>query len=185
MRSLLFVPADNSPGKLEKGLGSGADVLSARPEDTVAPQAKAAAREAVAPSWPREPECVPSGRACYVRVNALDSGLTDADLDAVMPGGTGWHPAAQDELGRRRPAPRSQARRARGRKRAGRRRDPHHRHRDRDRPLDLPHGHLCGREPSPRRPHLGRGGSVRRSRCRDEPRARWRLSPIPTASPGR
>lgn len=85
MRSLLFVPAD-SPRKLEKGLGSGADVLLLDLEDSVAPQTKVAAREA-ARAFLAENRSASVRPRLYVRVNALDSGLTDADLDSVMPAG--------------------------------------------------------------------------------------------------
>ena len=75
-----FRSAD-SPRKLEKGLGSGADVLLLDLEDSVAPQAKAAAREA-ALAFLAENRSASVRPRLYVRVNALDSGLTDADLDA-------------------------------------------------------------------------------------------------------
>ena len=83
MRSLLFVPAD-SPRKLAKGLASGADALLIDLEDSVALAAKPAAREFVQAFLGANP---PSGQPLlYVRVNALDSGLVDADLAAIMPG---------------------------------------------------------------------------------------------------
>ena len=47
MRSLLFVPGD-SPRKLDKAVESGADVLLLDLEDSVAADAKPAAREATA-----------------------------------------------------------------------------------------------------------------------------------------
>jgi len=84
MRSLLFVPGD-SPRKLDKGLSSGADALILDLEDSVALDRKAEARvisraflENVAPQ--------PTRPRLFVRVNALQSGLIDADLDAVMAG---------------------------------------------------------------------------------------------------
>lgn len=78
MRSLLFVPAD-SEKKLPKALVSAADVVILDLEDSVAladkPKARALAREVLSS---------PRGRArLFVRVNALSSGLTGADLDAV------------------------------------------------------------------------------------------------------
>ncbi len=81
MRSLLFVPAD-SERKIEKALGSGADVVILDLEDSVAPAAKPEARKLATEvlSAPR----LAAGPLLYVRVNALDSGLTGADLDAVM-----------------------------------------------------------------------------------------------------
>lgn len=82
MRSLLFVPGD-SEKKLGRAPDSGADVLLVDLEDSVALDNKDAARRITA-------EFLSSLRAAsprpllYVRVNALDTGVTDADLDAVM-----------------------------------------------------------------------------------------------------
>ncbi|MBV8564418.1 MAG: CoA ester lyase [Methylobacteriaceae bacterium] len=82
MRSLLFVPGD-SPKKLNKAMGSGADVMIVDLEDSVAGHAKAAARN-TARSFLEEARREKSRPLLYVRVNALPTGLTDADLDAVM-----------------------------------------------------------------------------------------------------
>ena len=85
MRSLLFVPGDQ-PRKIEKGLTSGADVLLVDLEDSVAPankvSARAVARDAIAAAKA-------SGAAprLFVRVNSLDTCLTDDDLDLVMQAG--------------------------------------------------------------------------------------------------
>ena len=78
LRSLLFVPGDR-PDRMEKALASGADALILDLEDAVAPLAKDAARQAVAEFLAH------SGRevALFVRINPLDGGLADADLDAV------------------------------------------------------------------------------------------------------
>lgn len=81
MRSLLFVPGD-SPRKLEKGLGSGADVLLLDLEDSVAAPAKPAARETVAAFLRQRRE---GGPTLYVRINDLAGGLADDDLAAIMP----------------------------------------------------------------------------------------------------
>ena len=84
MRSLLFVPGD-SPKKLDKALESGADVLILDLEDSVGPSRKPQARECVLAFLHR----VIEGQqrpAVYVRVNALDTGLTDDDLGGVMAG---------------------------------------------------------------------------------------------------
>jgi citrate lyase subunit beta/citryl-CoA lyase len=82
MRSLLFIPAD-SEKKLAKGLASGADCLILDLEDSVAPEAKQKAREQafdfLADAVPRRPR-----PRLYVRVNGLNSGLTEADLGPVM-----------------------------------------------------------------------------------------------------
>ena len=82
MRSMLFVPAD-SEKKLGKGLETGADALILDLEDSVAAANKAGAREtarafleAHVPSVDRP--------LLMVRVNALDTGLTDDDLKAVV-----------------------------------------------------------------------------------------------------
>jgi citrate lyase subunit beta/citryl-CoA lyase len=83
MRSLLFVPAD-SDRKLAKGADSGADALILDLEDSVAADRKAGAR-ATALAYLRQ---YPAARkqSLVVRVNALDTGLTDADLDGVVAG---------------------------------------------------------------------------------------------------
>jgi citrate lyase subunit beta / citryl-CoA lyase len=82
MRSLLFIPAD-SEKKLAKGLASGADCLILDLEDSVAPEAKQKARDQafafLADAIPDSPR-----PRLYVRVNGLESGLTEADLAAVM-----------------------------------------------------------------------------------------------------
>ncbi|WP_428697546.1 HpcH/HpaI aldolase/citrate lyase family protein [Stappia sp.] len=82
MRSLLFVPGD-SERKLEKAVTSGADVLLVDLEDSVALDAKQAARDITARFLAAQRE-VASRPRLYVRVNALDTGKTDADLAAVM-----------------------------------------------------------------------------------------------------
>jgi len=82
MRSLLFIPAD-SEKKLAKGFASGADCLILDLEDSVAPEVKQKAREQafafLADAVPRSPR-----PRLYVRVNGLKSGLTEADLSAIM-----------------------------------------------------------------------------------------------------
>ncbi len=82
MRSALFVPADDEK-KLAKALGCGADALIIDLEDSVAAAAKARARR-IAAEFVRATAQGPRPRL-FVRVNPLDSGLTDDDLDAVMP----------------------------------------------------------------------------------------------------
>jgi citrate lyase subunit beta/citryl-CoA lyase len=84
MRSLLFVPAD-SERKMEKGLSSGADCLFLDLEDSVAASNKAKARD-MARTYLRGMRTREPRPLLYVRVNALDSGLTDADLDIVIQG---------------------------------------------------------------------------------------------------
>lgn len=81
MRSLLFVPAD-SERKLEKALGSAADVLIIDLEDSVSLDRKPAARRTTA-SFLAGARGRTAARL-YVRVNGLTTGLTDDDLSAVM-----------------------------------------------------------------------------------------------------
>jgi citrate lyase subunit beta / citryl-CoA lyase len=81
MRSLLFVPAD-SPGKLDKAAGCGADALILDLEDSVAPTRKEAARAGAA-GFLMQARSVPTRPQLIVRVNGLATGLIDADLDAV------------------------------------------------------------------------------------------------------
>jgi citrate lyase subunit beta/citryl-CoA lyase len=82
MRSLLFVPAD-SPKKLDKGMSSGADALIVDLEDSVSTERKAEARKS-ALAFLRETAKATQRPRLLVRVNALDTGLTDDDLDAVV-----------------------------------------------------------------------------------------------------
>jgi citrate lyase subunit beta/citryl-CoA lyase len=84
MRSLLFVPGD-SPKKLDKGMGSGADALLLDLEDSIAPQRKAEAR-AITLAFLKEAHSAKERPRLYVRLNGLQTGLTDDDLDAVVAG---------------------------------------------------------------------------------------------------
>ena len=84
MRSLLFVPGD-SPRKLAKGLESGADALILDLEDSVAADRKAEART-TALGFLKEVGTAAGRPRLLVRVNSLDTGLTDADLDAIVAG---------------------------------------------------------------------------------------------------
>jgi citrate lyase subunit beta/citryl-CoA lyase len=84
MRSLLFIPGD-SPKKLEKGLGSGADALLLDLEDSISPQNKAQARD-VTVGFLKEAVPVKTRPRIYVRINGLQTGLTDADLDVIVAG---------------------------------------------------------------------------------------------------
>lgn len=84
-RSLLFVPADDGR-KLAKALGSGADMLLIDLEDSVAPEAKAAARS-LAAGFLADHARQADRPQLYVRVNDLQTGLTGDDLASVMPAG--------------------------------------------------------------------------------------------------
>ncbi len=83
MRSLLFVPGD-SEKKFAKAMQCGADALILDLEDSVAASAKEGARQTVRAA-------IGQARAenrrplIYVRVNPLDSGLIEGDLDVVIP----------------------------------------------------------------------------------------------------
>ncbi len=80
IRSFLFVPGDR-PERMEKALGLGADALILDLEDSVAPAMKPEARRHVAAFLTAHPE-----RKLWVRVNPLDGGENEKDLDAVLPG---------------------------------------------------------------------------------------------------
>jgi citrate lyase subunit beta/citryl-CoA lyase len=82
MRSFLFVPGD-SPKKLDKGIGSGADTLLIDLEDSIAPQSKSLARATTA-AFLKEAMPARDRPHIYVRVNGLATGLTDDDLAAVL-----------------------------------------------------------------------------------------------------
>jgi citrate lyase subunit beta/citryl-CoA lyase len=82
MRSFLFVPGD-SERKLAKGPSSGPDGLILDLEDSVAADRKKVARGMVLAYLKSENR---SGPKLYVRVNALDTGLTLGDLAVVMQG---------------------------------------------------------------------------------------------------
>lgn len=84
MRSLLFVPGD-SPKKQQKGLEIGADALILDLEDSVALDAKPQARE-ITRAFLDATRPLPKRPLLIVRINGLATGMSDADLDAVMPG---------------------------------------------------------------------------------------------------
>ncbi len=84
MRSLLFVPADGGP-KLDKALVAGADAVIVDLEDSIAPERKVQARAAVL-EFLKTAHAKKERPRLLVRINGLDTGMTDADLDAVVPG---------------------------------------------------------------------------------------------------
>lgn len=81
LRSLLFAPGD-SEKKMAKASGIGADCVILDLEDSVAAQRKPLARDMVAAFLGdgRNPKV-----EYYVRVNPFDSGLTRADIAAIVP----------------------------------------------------------------------------------------------------
>src|SRR3954463_2490292 len=81
MRSFLFVPGD-SVRKFESAKKTAADALILDLEDSIAPDQKVTGRRITREMLnSRNPT-----QQMYVRVNALDTGLTLGDLAAVMPG---------------------------------------------------------------------------------------------------
>ncbi len=84
MRSLLFVPADGG-NKLDKAMASGADAVIIDLEDSITPerkpQARAAALEFLKVTAPKTDR-----PRLLVRINGLDTGMTDADLDVIVAG---------------------------------------------------------------------------------------------------
>ena len=80
LRSLLFVPGD-SEKKFARAIQTAADVLILDLEDAVAPSMKEAARGIVAGWVARAGEISAS---LFVRVNPLDTGMTEGDLAAVV-----------------------------------------------------------------------------------------------------
>lgn len=84
MRSLLFVPADGGT-KLDKAMASGADGVIVDLEDSIMPERKESARKQALDFLKAN-----AGRKdrprLLVRINGPDTGMTDADLDAIVPG---------------------------------------------------------------------------------------------------
>ena len=85
MRSFLFVPAD-SEKKLDKAMASGADALIVDLEDSIALAGKARARLSAA-GFLKDALAAKPRPFILVRVNGLQTGLIDADLDAIAPAG--------------------------------------------------------------------------------------------------
>lgn len=81
MRSMLFVPGD-SERKFARAITGAADALILDLEDSVAAAGKVAARDTVRTMLGSLRE----RQKLYVRVNALDTGTTLADLAAIVPG---------------------------------------------------------------------------------------------------
>jgi citrate lyase subunit beta / citryl-CoA lyase len=84
MRSLLFVPADGGT-KLDKAMASGADAVILDLEDSITPERKAQARAAALEFLKAAQNKLQRPRL-LVRINGLDTGMTDADLSAVVAG---------------------------------------------------------------------------------------------------
>lgn len=84
MRSLLFVPADGE-SKLDKAMASGADAVIIDLEDSITPERKDQARAAALDFLKRARADTQRPRL-LVRINGLETGMTDADLDAIVAG---------------------------------------------------------------------------------------------------
>ena len=84
MRSFLFVPADGGP-KLDKALASGADAVIIDLEDSITPERKPHAR-AAAVEFLKSAGTAKRRPSLLVRINGLDTGMTDADLEAIVAG---------------------------------------------------------------------------------------------------
>jgi citrate lyase subunit beta / citryl-CoA lyase len=84
MRSLLFVPADGG-SKLDKAMASGADAIILDLEDSITPERKPQAR-AAALDFLKKHGGKKDRPSLLVRINGLDTGMTDADLDAIIAG---------------------------------------------------------------------------------------------------
>ncbi|MDO8689722.1 MAG: CoA ester lyase [Dehalococcoidia bacterium] len=80
IRSILSVPG-NRPAMLEKARSLPADALHLDLEDAVPPSEKERARQTVRQALPG---FALQGQMIVVRVNSLSTGLTEADLDAVL-----------------------------------------------------------------------------------------------------
>lgn len=81
-RSWLFVPGD-SPSKMAKAIGSGADALILDLEDSVGAEAKGEARHAVRNLLRHRPG--PGGPELWVRINPLSTADAALDLAVVAP----------------------------------------------------------------------------------------------------
>jgi citrate lyase subunit beta/citryl-CoA lyase len=84
MRSLLFVPAD-AGNKLDKAMTSGADAVIFDLEDSISPERKEHARAACL-EYLKDAQPKAQRPRLLVRINGLDTGMTDADLAAIVPG---------------------------------------------------------------------------------------------------
>ncbi|MGD2166640.1 MAG: CoA ester lyase [Gammaproteobacteria bacterium] len=80
LRSLLFIPG-NKAGMLEKAFTCSADAIVPDMEDSVPDTEKKTARDTIAEYLPR---LRTTGRFICPRVNALETGLTQAELTAVI-----------------------------------------------------------------------------------------------------
>ena len=176
MRSLLFVPADGG-SKLDKAMASGADAVIIDLEDSITPERKDAARASAASNSSRMPQRKTQRPRLLVRINGLDTGMTDADLDAIVPGKPDAIVFPKAEGGASVVHLDAKLDRARGHRRhcrkgtikilaqaveIGRR--------------AVPRRHFSRRQQAADRHDLGTGGPVRRARRRGQPRRHGTLT---------
>ena len=84
MRSWLFAPGD-SDKKMTKAIASDADIALLDLEDSVTPENKAAARQAVV----QQLNTAPDRAGVWVRINPLDTAEAVLDLAAIIPAAPG------------------------------------------------------------------------------------------------
>ena len=84
MRSLLFVPATGG-ARLDKAFASGADGIILDLEDSITPERKDEARAATF-DFLKAKAAVKDRPRLLVRINGLDTGMVDADLEAIVAG---------------------------------------------------------------------------------------------------
>ena len=170
MRSFLFIPGD-SPKKLDKGMGSGADALLLDLEDSISPQSKAEAR-ATTLAFLKEARSA-EGPPSPLRAHQRPCHRPDRRRSRRRGGGQARRHHVSQGRGRRRGRPlRRQDHRAGGDPRPAGRRARHHRHRHRNRAGDVPRRHLWRLKQAAEGPDLGRRGSFGRARRRGQPRPR-------------
>jgi len=80
-RTLLFVPGDR-PDRIPKAAAAGAEAIAIDLEDAVAASRKDAARARAVTAIESLP---PGGPLVTVRINGVDTGLAEADIDALEP----------------------------------------------------------------------------------------------------
>ena len=84
MRSILFVPATGG-ARLDKAFASGADGIILDLEDSITPERKDEARAATL-AFLKAKAALKDRPRLLVRINGLETGMVDADLEAVVPG---------------------------------------------------------------------------------------------------
>ncbi len=166
-------------------MASGADAVIVDLEDSISPDGKAAARTSAADFLQATRSRSDRRPRLLVRVNGFATGLTDADLDAVMPARPDaiMLPKAEGGAGVIHADAKLAAREAIAGLPDGHIKIVAIATETADRAV--PRRHLSRRERAARRAHLGRGGSLGRARRRDQPRRATAASSIPIGSRAR